>query len=100
MPVLTCATNSLPLLPVLTCATNSLLNVGVPSNPELAETYYSQFEDFEKDDEDEAGGQRDDDDDDDDGEGTLVAGADDDVEDLINCMKNALDKSDTCKLEF
>ena len=64
---------------------------GVPNDPLLAETYYSQYED-EFDDGDDAGGVD---------EGTLVAigdGAqDEEVEDLINIMQNALDKSDTSK---
>lgn len=69
---------------------------GVPQDARLAETYYSQF-DSEFDD-------LGDDDGADDGEGTLVAigeGAEgEEVEDLINIMQNALDKSETSKDEF
>ena len=68
----------------------------MPETPDLAETYYSQFEDFEKDEDDDKAPEDDDDD-----EGTLVAGAapgnEEEMEDLINCMQNALDKSDTCE---
>ncbi len=70
---------------------------GVPDNPELAETYYSQFDD-EFEDVDEEG-------DAEDGEGTLLAtvlGAasneatgDDEVGDLIQHMQSALSKDDT-----
>ena len=58
---------------------------GIPDQPELAETYYSQFE-FDPDDDDEDG----------DGlnstEGTLVAA--DEEEDFIKCLQGALDKSE------
>ena len=64
----------------------------MPDKPELAETYYSQFEDeFERTEEvDGEAGQ------------TLVANSnlgeeedEEEIEDLMNCMQNALDKSDT-----
>lgn len=63
----------------------------MPDKPELAETYYSQFEDeFERTEEaDDEAGQ------------TLVANSnlgeeedEEEIEDLMNCMQNALDKSD------
>ncbi|KAI0212520.1 Serine/threonine-protein kinase Nek11 [Lamellibrachia satsuma] len=69
---------------------------GVPDKPELAETYYSQFEDeFERTEEvDDEAGQ------------TLVANSnlgeeedEEEIEDLMNCMQNALDKSDTVKMQ-
>ena len=74
--------------------------IGVPDKPELAETYYSQFDDeFEEIDED-----------DEDCEGTLLAtvvgaaGAEgtgeDDVGDLIQHMQTALNKEDTSKYIF
>ena len=71
-------------------------SAGIPDEPGLAETYYSQFDDeFER----EGAG---DGDDDDDAEGTLLAtvklAGDDEVGDLINCMQNALDTSETSKL--
>ena len=61
----------------------------MPDLPELAETYYSQFEDeFELAEETEDAADR-----------TLCEDDDDDdeIEDLMNCMQNALDKSDTGK---
>ena len=73
---------------------------GVPDQPDLAETYYSQFDDeFEEIEED---GEEDEED----GEGTLLAtvvGAaaaaegtgDDDVGDLIQHMQTALNKEDS-----
>ncbi|XP_046329219.2 serine/threonine-protein kinase Nek11-like isoform X2 [Haliotis rufescens] len=77
---------------------------GIPDNPRLAETYYSQFEgDFDDDEDDNADdGIGDDepedyDDDDDimmDEERTLVAEEEthNDVEDFIQCLEGALDK--------
>ena len=79
-----------------------IINIsGIPDKPELAETYYSQFEDEfeggkgveivvsedessdEEDDHSEAGD-------------TLLAGVgEEEEEDLISCMQNALDQSDT-----
>ena len=61
----------------------------MPDLPELAETYYSQFEDeFELAEEVEDAADR-----------TLCEDDDDEdeIEDLMNCMQNALDKSDTGK---
>ena len=74
--------------------------IGVPDKPELAETYYSQFDDeFEEIDEEEE-----------DCEGTLLAtvvgaaGAEgtgeDDVGDLIQHMQTALNKEDTSTYIF
>ena len=71
----------------------TLLIIGIPDKPDLAETYYSQFEDFEQAAEEAE--------EEEDMEGTMVSigtGANqEEVEDLINCMQNALDKSDTSK---
>ena len=73
---------------------------GIPDRADLAETYYSQFdEDFENGDRSD-GDDDDDDGDDDDGEGTLVAmegTKDSEFEDLIHFMETALDKGDTSK---
>ena len=84
-----------PYFPFMTPHT-AFHSTGIPDEPGLAETYYSQFDDeFER----EGAG---DGDDDDDAEGTLLAtvklAGDDEVGDLINCMQNALDTSETSKL--
>ena len=73
----------------------SVIFPGIPERADLAETYYSQFdEEFEA----ANGGASDEDDE---NEKTLVGGGemeDAEVEDLISCMQNALDKSDTSEL--
>ncbi|XP_059142130.1 serine/threonine-protein kinase Nek11-like [Physella acuta] len=56
---------------------------GIPDTPDLADTYYEQFKDFDKDDSEE---------DDDDNEGTVTVK--DDEENFINCLEMALDKDD------
>ncbi len=83
--------------PIFTCP----FFPGVPDQPDLAETYYSQFDnEFEDEDED------DEDDDDDEAEGTLLAtvvgaagaaagGDEDDMGDLIQHMETALSKEQT-----
>ncbi|XP_064599370.1 serine/threonine-protein kinase Nek11-like [Liolophura sinensis] len=62
---------------------------GIPDHPELAETYYSQFEDFEKAD----GKEENEDKTDDAAENTLV-NMDEakDVENLLSCLEGALDR--------
>ena len=68
-----------------------LVSAGIPDNPQLAETYCSQFEgDFEdispeKEEDDE------DDDDDDEGEGTVVAAHEENMADYISRLEGALD---------
>ncbi len=55
--------------------------LGIPGTPDLADTYYSMNDEFEKED------------DSDDDDGTLVSGAagqDGDYKQLIGCLKNAL----------
>ncbi|XP_076469959.1 serine/threonine-protein kinase Nek11-like [Babylonia areolata] len=71
---------------------------GIPDSPQLAETYYSQFEgDFEDSspDKEEADLSDDDgdDDDDDDDEGTIVAAHEDDMADYIGHLERALETS-------
>ena len=67
---------------------------GIPSNPDLAETYYSQYEDFDEEKPEEGGGEGGEPEDEDDGEGTLVAGNEDELEDFIHYLENAMDQSD------
>ena len=72
---------------------------GIPERADLAETYYSQFED-EFEEEEEHAERLSGDEDSDEAEGTLLTTMvareeDNEVGDLINCMQNALDRSDT-----
>ena len=85
------------------------LIIGIPESEQLANTYYSQFlDEFEND-----GQEEEEEDDEDDAEGTLLATVkvvgnrqkngeegEDEVGDLINCMQNALDRSETSKSDF
>ncbi len=133
----------LPVLPLFVNVSIIISNFvpGIPDKPDMAETYYSQFDDeFEEEDQDEILNEdeeekvqqilealnreveeeyenEEDDDDDDENEGTLLATVmagggggskkkssqvaagegEDEVGDLINCMQNALDRSDTSK---
>lgn len=62
---------------------------GIPDTPDLADTYYEQFKDFDKDDSEEA---------DDDNEGTITVK--DDEENFINCLEMALDKDEGGEIFF
>ena len=90
--------------------TKNMRFVGIPGTPELAETYYSQFDDeFEIEDDIEDDGS-----DSDSNEGTLLSTVkgpkianvhnedvdskgDEEMRVFITCMQNALDKNDTCE---
>ncbi|KAK7114041.1 serine/threonine-protein kinase Nek11-like [Littorina saxatilis] len=69
---------------------------GIPDSPELAETYYSQFEgEFEdsspeKEKADEIGEGEEKEEEDEEGEGTIVAGGDDEMADYISRLEGAL----------